>query len=162
MAIKYTFPFDVPKTYYKATGEFITRFNLFDHQLMTAISTLLGVTNKKQRRIAFMGMSIKPKLATLKALATHWSPTPKVRDGFLAIVKDGISLMRWRHRFAHGVWGYSTDRRRLSVIYADEGKDFFLPKATHLTSIEITAKAAEVRALSKRLWNAVKELKNVP
>lgn len=160
MARVFEIGFDAPKTYYRAAGEVICRASLFEHHIMVAIAAILKITNKKQRRIAFMGMGIKPKLGVLKALSTHWSPTPEVKKEIHAIIKAALDLINWRNRIAHGIWVSAQGRARdVFLYYADEGKDFYLPKADKVSSRDMHALGAEYRALTKRLWIVCKALK---
>jgi hypothetical protein len=162
MATLYVQPFDIPKTYYRAIGEVIARRALFDFHVMLAIGQLLKIQNPKQVRVSFMGMAAKAKLGALKALATNWSPTPAIRTELHAIVREALRITDTRNSFAHGRWGHPANSKRLVVIYAEEGKDFYMPKAKRYTSAEITAKAAELRALNKRLWAVIEQLKSSP
>ena|SRR2546422_6888686 len=96
---------------------------------MLAIGELLKLKNPKQVRISFMGMATKARLGALKAMATNWSPSNQIKAELHGIIKDALKLTGVRHSFAHGHWGYFQDRRKLEVIFAEEGKDFYMPKS---------------------------------
>jgi hypothetical protein len=159
MAAVYKFPFDIPKTYCKAIGEVMSKMALVEFQTMLVIGHLLKIKNPKQVRVAFMGMTMKARLGAMNALATHWSPTPGIKTEIVSIVKDARKLVKVRNSFAHGQWGYKANQRKFAVVFSEESKDFYLPKAKTYKSAEIVAKAAEVRALSKRLNLVLEALK---
>jgi len=155
----YTYPFDIPKTHCKAIGEVISKMALAEFQVMQLIGYLLGIKDPKKLRISFMGMSMKARLGAVKALATYWSPTPSIKSEIHSIVSELRKLAPVRNSFAHGQWGFSTNRRKLSIVFAEESKDFFLPKAKHYKSAHIVAKAIEARAIVKRLKHVCDSLK---
>jgi len=124
---------------------------------------LLKQRNPKQLRVSFMGMAAKARLGALQALANNWSPNATVKQEINEIAKDARKLALVRNSFAHGVWGHpGTSKRSLYVSFAEEGRDFYMPKAKRYKSAEIVAKATEIRALNKRLWKVIEELRALP
>jgi hypothetical protein len=156
----YNFPFDIPKTYYRAIGEVIAKMALVELQVMHVIGRLLKIKDPKQVRVAFMGMGMKARIGAMQALASNWSPTQQIRQELCSIAADARKLSGVRNSFAHGQWGYKQngDRRKLAVAFAEEGKDFYLPKGKPYKSAELIAKAQEVRAVSKRLKRVIEAL----
>jgi len=147
-----TYPYDIPKTYYTGIGQVIARMALVEHQVMTLIGKLLKLGDPKQVRVSFMGMSMKARLGAANALGANWAPTPALRAEIKSIVSTTLKLSRIRNSFAHGQWGYKLpNRRKLYVVFPEDGKDFYLPKNKHYKSSEILAIAKDVRAISKRL-----------
>jgi hypothetical protein len=153
-------PPDLRKTMYEAIGEYVARSALFEFQLISAISFLAGVTNKKKRRISFMGMTFSARLGTFKALGKYWAPTTRIRDQIDSIVSAGHKIRLMRNSIAHGVWSYEKggDKRRLFVYFAPENKDYYLPKSKHYTADQLRAKAKGVRRLNTRLEKLVDQL----
>lgn len=158
MATLYTFPFDIPKTYYRGIGEVIARMSLIEHQVMVVIGKLLRLKDPKQVRVSFMGMTIKARLGAMQALASNWAPTPQLKQEICSIARATRRFVEVRNSFAHGQWGYATNKRKLHVGFAKESLDFYLPKSKHYTSSELLAIAKDVRATSKRLYRVTIEL----
>ena len=160
MPVTGTAKVDLPTTYYRAIGEIIARFNLLEHLTMVAISMLLRIENKKQQRIVLMGMTAKGKFGTLKALATHWSPNHRIKAEMHEITKIATNLYRWRNRFAHGWWVDNPRPRPITLLFADEGKDYYMPKGVKLTSQQVRRIASSIRTLTIRLDKVITAIRN--
>ena len=158
MAAKYTFPFHLPKTYYRAIGEVAARWSLFELQVLMAIRDILRM-DAKQGRILIQGMATRPRLAILKALANNWVTDGKLKKEIIAIVQESVKFANDRNGLAHGVWGYKSNKLALCLIHMHEPQHRWLPKAERITSQQILAKAQTILMLDKRLWRAIQALK---
>lgn len=153
-------PVDIPKTYYQAVGEVVSRMARVEHQLMVAIGLLLQLKNPKQVRVSFMGMNMKARLGAIRALASNWVTDPELKQELCTIVAEARKLADTRNSLAHGVWAKQGGKKTLRLGYALESKDFYMPRSTPYTTAQIVAKAKEVRALAIRLDNAIGALKS--
>jgi hypothetical protein len=149
---------DIHGTYYRAIGEVIARWALFEYHLMDAMAKLVPVNDPKKKRVLFMTMGVNPKLGILKSLVDNWLPNGPLKSEMHQIIKGAQVLKDLRHKFAHGVWGHKEGKKQLHLLYVDEAKEVYLPNSTIIPAKEIRNIALAIRILDKRLLTATRGL----
>ena len=94
-------------------------------------------------------------------MANNWVPAGKLRNEFLAIIKESLRFITFRHYVAHGTWGVEKDKHktRFRLSFVEEPKDVYMPRAMYVRSKQLLLIAQAIRDLDMRLAAAVARLK---
>src|SRR5688572_830707 len=116
MIVVYDIPIDLPKSYYPAIGEIISRCAILEGEMRVIIWRAASMDNKLGR-VLTVGMKAKVLIATMKNVANHWGGHPFFKQEMNSIANRANELVADRNFVAHGVWGYPKNGNRKTMRF---------------------------------------------
>jgi len=136
--------------YYRHIGEVVFRWNLVEEHMQTIVWHVMGLDWKQGRMLTF-GAEASQKIDMFRGLALKWIPEQRTQKEVTSIANRAETLNTRRNRVVHGVWGYRSDPKDLSLFHIANLKQRIRPKTVRMTPEDLKKISSDIKALDSRL-----------